>query len=62
MKMLDQHKKKLLVIALKTCNGDKKLAAEMMGIHVRTLRNWELKFGLREKAPKFGNKRWQDLC
>ena len=47
MKRLDRVHLQLLVRALRKHKGNKTHAANWLGISIRTLRNWEIKFKLR---------------
>ncbi len=52
MRLLDRIHRKWLIWALKRTYGNKTRAAKLLGISVRTLRIWEIKFGLRhEQLP-----------
>jgi|WetSurMetagenome_2_1015567.scaffolds.fasta_scaffold06944_6 hypothetical protein len=44
-------RKRWLLYALKRCGFNKTHAAEWLGVSLRTIRNWELEFKLREKLP-----------
>jgi transcriptional regulator with PAS, ATPase and Fis domain len=51
VKPIDQFKKTRLTRALKKTNGNRTLAADKLGISVRTVRNWINRFDLSKDYP-----------
>lgn len=51
MGSFDELKKKRLCNALKKVSGNRTLAAEALGVSVRTIRNWINKFDLSKQFP-----------
>lgn len=54
--LLHETHKKMAIQALTATKGCRTLAAEKMGISVRTLRNWINKFGLSKQFPSVPGK------
>lgn len=54
MKLIDRLHKRWLELAMRKFASNKSHAAAYLGISIRTLRNWEIKFGMRPKNKRAG--------
>lgn len=50
-RLMDRVTKRWVQRALKRANGNRRIAAEYLGVSRRTLQNWEVRFELRQKLP-----------
>jgi transposase len=48
---VDNHLKEMTIQAITRTQGCRKAAAKVLGISIRTLRNWINRFELRDKVP-----------